>query len=145
MQLSRLYFYLLKLTVQQRPPWATPYPSILGYRWGPCRPHPGPHFVQQEVRLEGGVSHLEADLSQPPSAPGPAVAEQLQELPFAPVHAPIVVGAQARRCGLGLEGSKPVGLPEQLLSPERGVPRPRLSAGPFRSLAQVAFLPQLQK
>ncbi|XP_039697970.1 nephrocystin-4 [Pteropus medius] len=53
----------------------------------------------QEVPLEGGVSHLEADLSQLPVVPGPAVAEQLQELPFAPMHAPIVVGAQARSSG----------------------------------------------
>lgn len=41
--------------------------------------------------------HLEADLSPTPVVPGPCVAEQLQELPFTPVHAPIVVGAQARR------------------------------------------------
>lgn len=58
--------------------------------------------------MEGGVSHLEADLSQPPVVPGPALADQLQELPFAPVHAPIVVGAQARRCGVGPGGGKPV-------------------------------------
>lgn len=95
--------------------------------------------------MEGGVSHLEADLSQLPVVPGPAVAEQLQELPFAPMHAPIVVGAQARRCGVGLGGSKPLGLPEQLLSPERWIPRPRLSAGPFRSLAQVVFPLQLRR
>lgn len=58
-----------------------------------------PSNAQTEVPLEGGVSHLEADLSQLPVVPGPAVAEQLQELPFAPMHAPIVVGAQARSSG----------------------------------------------
>lgn len=43
------------------------------------------------------MAHLEADLSQTSPVPGPSVAERLQELPFAPVHAPIVVGAQTRR------------------------------------------------
>lgn len=96
--------------------------------------------------MEGGVSHLEADLSQPPLVPGPAVADQLQELPFAPMHAPIAVGAQARRCGAGPGWSKPLRLPQQLLSPERWLPRPRLSAGPCRSLAQAAVCPlQLRK
>ncbi|XP_054576798.1 nephrocystin-4 [Eptesicus fuscus] len=53
----------------------------------------------QEPPLEGGIAHLEADLSPTPVVPGTCVAEQLQELPFAPVHAPIVVGAQARSSG----------------------------------------------
>ncbi|CAK6440536.1 unnamed protein product [Pipistrellus nathusii] len=53
----------------------------------------------QERPLEGGIVHLEADLSPTPVVPGPCVAEQLQELPFTPVHAPIVVGAQARSTG----------------------------------------------
>lgn len=60
-------------------------------------PHRVPGFVQQEFPLEGGISHLEADLSQTSLVPGPCVAERLQELPFTPVHAPIVVGAQTRR------------------------------------------------
>ncbi|XP_035881118.1 nephrocystin-4 isoform X2 [Phyllostomus discolor] len=60
---------------------------------------PEPSQAQAEIPLEGGISHLEADLSQTPPAPGPCVAEQLQELPFAPVHAPIVVGAQTRSSG----------------------------------------------
>lgn len=55
----------------------------------------GPIF-QQELPLEGGISHLEADLSQTSSLPAASVAEPLQELPFAPVHAPIVVGAHTR-------------------------------------------------
>ncbi|KAF6110355.1 nephrocystin 4 [Phyllostomus discolor] len=63
----------------------------------PDSPEPSP--AQAEIPLEGGISHLEADLSQTPPAPGPCVAEQLQELPFAPVHAPIVVGAQTRSSG----------------------------------------------
>ncbi|CAO2590169.1 Nphp4 [Lemmus lemmus] len=51
----------------------------------------------QEPMLEGRVSHLEADLSQTSLVLGtPAVVDHLQELPFTPVHAPIVVGAQSR-------------------------------------------------
>lgn len=67
---------------------------------GPWTEPPGPDpglSRQQEPPLEGGIAHLEADLSPTPVVPGTCVAEQLQELPFAPVHAPIVVGAQARR------------------------------------------------
>ncbi|XP_053776238.1 nephrocystin-4 isoform X2 [Desmodus rotundus] len=55
--------------------------------------------AQAEFPLEGGISHLEADLSQTSLVPGPCVAERLQELPFTPVHAPIVVGAQTRSSG----------------------------------------------
>ncbi|XP_066230978.1 nephrocystin-4 [Saccopteryx leptura] len=58
-----------------------------------------PSRAQAAFPLEGGISHLEADLSQTPSVPGSCVAEQLQALPFAPVHAPIVVGAQTRSSG----------------------------------------------
>lgn len=48
--------------------------------------------------LEGRVSHLEADLSQTSLVLGtPAIVDHLQELPFTPLHAPIVVGAQSRR------------------------------------------------
>lgn len=81
-------FCLLALRGAAAQGWA-PRPSLLGLtrtssRW-------------QELPLEGGIAHLEADLSPTPVIPGTCVAEQLQELPFAPVHAPIVVGAQARR------------------------------------------------
>ncbi|XP_045714719.1 nephrocystin-4 isoform X1 [Phyllostomus hastatus] len=66
----------------------------------PDSPEPSQAQAQaQETPLEGRISHLEADLSQTSPAPGPCVAEQLQELPFAPVHAPIVVGAQTRSSG----------------------------------------------
>lgn len=56
-----------------------------------------PRFVQQEFPLEGGISHLEADLSQTCLVPETSIAEQLQELPFTPLHAPIVAGTQTRR------------------------------------------------
>ncbi|XP_075849533.1 nephrocystin-4 [Microcebus murinus] len=49
--------------------------------------------------LEGSVSHLEADLRQAPVVLETSVADQLQELPFTPLHAPIVVGAQTRSSG----------------------------------------------
>ncbi|XP_057559506.1 nephrocystin-4 isoform X2 [Hippopotamus amphibius kiboko] len=49
--------------------------------------------------LEGRISHLEADLSQTSLVLGTSAADQLQELPFTPVHAPIVVGAQTRSSG----------------------------------------------
>ncbi|EDL14942.1 nephronophthisis 4 (juvenile) homolog (human), isoform CRA_c [Mus musculus] len=49
-----------------------------------------------ESVLESRVSHLEADLSQPASLQGTPAVEHLQELPFTPLHAPIVVGAQTR-------------------------------------------------
>ncbi|XP_059997602.1 nephrocystin-4 isoform X3 [Lagenorhynchus albirostris] len=52
-----------------------------------------------EFPLEGRISHLEADLSQTASVPGTSTAEQLQELPFTPVHAPIIVGARTRSSG----------------------------------------------
>ena len=65
--------------------------------WDPCWPHLGPHFAQQEPPSEGRISHLEAQLSQASLVLGASVAEQLQELPFTPVHTPIVVGAQTRR------------------------------------------------
>ncbi|XP_029801797.1 nephrocystin-4 [Suricata suricatta] len=54
---------------------------------------PSPAQVQG-LPLEGGISHLEAELSQVSSVLG-----HLQELPFTPVHVPIVVGAQARSSG----------------------------------------------
>ncbi|TEA39328.1 hypothetical protein DBR06_SOUSAS2110085 [Sousa chinensis] len=52
-----------------------------------------------EFPLEGRISHLEADLSQTALVPGTSAAEQLQELPFTPVHAPIIVGARTRSSG----------------------------------------------
>ncbi|XP_075803016.1 nephrocystin-4 [Microtus pennsylvanicus] len=53
--------------------------------------------LQAESMLEGRVSHLEADLSQTSLVLGtPAVIDHLQELPFTPLQAPIVVGAQSR-------------------------------------------------
>ncbi|KAK7817290.1 hypothetical protein U0070_004427, partial [Myodes glareolus] len=53
--------------------------------------------LQAESPLEGRVSHLEADLSQTSLVLGtPAIVDQLQELPFTPLHAPIVVGTQSR-------------------------------------------------
>ncbi|XP_025217790.1 nephrocystin-4 isoform X4 [Theropithecus gelada] len=54
-------------------------------------PRPLPEFP-----LEGGISHLEADLSQTCLVPETSIAEQLQELPFMPLHAPIVAGTQTR-------------------------------------------------
>uniref|UniRef100_A0A2K6F0T2 Nephrocystin 4 n=1 Tax=Propithecus coquereli TaxID=379532 RepID=A0A2K6F0T2_PROCO len=58
-----------------------------------------PSPAQAAFPLEGSVSHLEADLSQAPVVLETSVAEQLQELPFTPLHAPIVVGAQTRSSG----------------------------------------------
>uniref|UniRef100_A0A8D0Q9N4 Nephrocystin-4 n=1 Tax=Sus scrofa TaxID=9823 RepID=A0A8D0Q9N4_PIG len=52
-----------------------------------------------EFPLEGRISHLEADLSHTASGLGTSTAEPLQELPFMPVHAPIVVGTQTRSSG----------------------------------------------
>ncbi|KAL4666587.1 hypothetical protein H8959_005276 [Pygathrix nigripes] len=50
----------------------------------------------QEFPLEGGISHLEADLSQTCLVLETSIAERLQELPFTPLHAPIVAGTQTR-------------------------------------------------
>uniref|UniRef100_A0A2K5DZD4 Nephrocystin 4 n=1 Tax=Aotus nancymaae TaxID=37293 RepID=A0A2K5DZD4_AOTNA len=50
----------------------------------------------QEFPLEGGISHLEADLGQTSLVLETSIAEQLQELPFTPLHAPIVVGTETR-------------------------------------------------
>lgn len=76
----------------------TPHPaSLVVTGWDPCWPHLGLHFAQQGLPLEGRISHLEAQLSQTSLVLGASVAEQLRELPFTPVHTPIVVEAQARR------------------------------------------------
>lgn len=77
-------------------PWTRPSPAswvVTGFLLS----SPGPDFAQQELPPEGRISHLEAQLSQASSVLGASVAEQLRELPFTPVHTPIVVGAQARR------------------------------------------------
>ncbi|XP_008046771.1 nephrocystin-4 [Carlito syrichta] len=55
-----------------------------------------PSVALAEIPLEGRVSHLEADLSQTSSVLETAIAERLRELPFTPLHAPIVLGAQTR-------------------------------------------------
>uniref|UniRef100_A0A8C0CDG9 Nephrocystin 4 n=1 Tax=Balaenoptera musculus TaxID=9771 RepID=A0A8C0CDG9_BALMU len=67
----------------------------------PSRPpgSPTPSLAPGEFPLEGRISHLEADLSQTALAPGTSAAEQLQELPFTPVHAPLIVGAWTRSSG----------------------------------------------
>lgn len=71
--------------------------SLVVIGWDPGWPHPGPHFAQQGLPLEGRICHLEAELSQASLVLGASVAEHLQELPFTPVHVPIVAGVQARR------------------------------------------------
>ncbi|KAM4872565.1 nephrocystin-4 isoform 2-T2 [Thomomys bottae] len=58
-----------------------------------------PDGSQAAFPLEGGISHLEADLSQTSLVLEAPVADTLQELPFTPLHAPIVVGAQTRSSG----------------------------------------------
>uniref|UniRef100_A0A8C4MUZ8 Nephrocystin 4 n=1 Tax=Equus asinus TaxID=9793 RepID=A0A8C4MUZ8_EQUAS len=58
-----------------------------------------PSLAQAELPLQGRISHLEADLSQTSSVLAMSVAEQLRELPFTPVHAPVIVGAQTRSSG----------------------------------------------
>lgn len=63
----------------------------------PPQPLDGSPQLQAGSVLESRISHLEADLSQPPfSVQGTPTVEHLQELPFTPLHAPIVVGAQTR-------------------------------------------------
>uniref|UniRef100_A0A452SHK5 Nephrocystin 4 n=1 Tax=Ursus americanus TaxID=9643 RepID=A0A452SHK5_URSAM len=98
----------------------TPHPaSSVVTGWDPCWPHLGLHFAQQGLPLEGRISHLEAQLSQTSLVLGASVAEQLRELPFTPVHTPIVVGAQARSSGSKLSRASMVllqasGFPEIL-------------------------------
>ncbi|KAM9688875.1 nephrocystin-4 [Trichechus inunguis] len=80
---------------------------------------PSPVLAQAELPFEGRISHLEADLSQTSVVLDTCVAEQLQELPFTPLHAPIVVGAQARSSGSALSRASMVllqssGFPEIL-------------------------------
>ncbi|XP_055981373.1 nephrocystin-4 [Sorex fumeus] len=63
-----------------------------------------PEAPEAAPRWEGAVSHLEADLRRTPQLPGPSLAEPLRELPFTPLHTPIVAGAQSR--GLGRKPSR---------------------------------------
>ncbi|XP_073937613.1 nephrocystin-4 isoform X1 [Castor canadensis] len=63
----------------------------------PLQPLDSPQAL--ELPLEGRISHLEVDLSQTSSVLETPTAEHLQELPFTPLHAPIVVRAQARSSG----------------------------------------------
>uniref|UniRef100_A0A8C9B812 Nephrocystin 4 n=1 Tax=Phocoena sinus TaxID=42100 RepID=A0A8C9B812_PHOSS len=65
----------------------------------PSRKPPTSPSSKCEFPLEGRISHLEADLSQTALVPGTSTAEQLQELPFTPVHAPIIMGARTRSSG----------------------------------------------
>ncbi|XP_069846388.1 nephrocystin-4-like, partial [Dipodomys merriami] len=58
-----------------------------------------PDGSQVAFPLEGRISHLEADLSQTSLVLETPIADTLQELPFTPLHAPIVVGAQTRSSG----------------------------------------------
>ncbi|XP_052574700.1 nephrocystin-4 isoform X2 [Peromyscus californicus insignis] len=98
------------------PNWRPPHslrlhaalPSLLLSPWTDLSPHRvpssrqfllhswSPGFVRQEPVLEGRVSHLEADLSQTSLVLGTPAVDHLQELPFTPLHVPIVVGAQTR-------------------------------------------------
>ncbi|XP_077620115.1 nephrocystin-4 [Crocuta crocuta] len=90
----------------------------------PSSPHPNsgsePCPAQaQGLPLDGGISHLEAELSQASMVLGASVAEHLQELPFTPLHVPIVAGAQARSSGSKLSRASMVllqasGFPEIL-------------------------------
>ncbi|XP_007940755.1 nephrocystin-4 [Orycteropus afer afer] len=78
-----------------------------------------PSPAHAEHPFEGRISHLEADLSQTSVVLDTCIAEQLQELPFTPLHAPIVIGAQARSSGSALSRASVVllqssGFPEIL-------------------------------
>ncbi|XP_025768341.1 LOW QUALITY PROTEIN: nephrocystin-4 [Puma concolor] len=89
----------------------------------PGRPQPAgsePSPAQEQgLPLEGRICHLEAELSQASLVLGASVAEHLQELPFTPVHVPIVAGIQARSSGSKLSRASMVllqasGFPEIL-------------------------------
>ncbi|KAM6216885.1 nephrocystin-4 [Rhynchocyon petersi] len=74
---------------------------------------------QKEPPFEGRISHLEADLTQNSVVLDSCIAEQLQELPFTPLHAPIMVGTQTRSSGNALSRASMVllqssGFPEIL-------------------------------
>ncbi|XP_039109178.1 nephrocystin-4 isoform X2 [Hyaena hyaena] len=89
----------------------------------PSSPHPNsgsePCPAQAGLPLDSGISHLEAELSQASMVLGASVAEHLQELPFTPLHVPIVARAQARSSGSKLSRASMVllqasGFPEIL-------------------------------
>ncbi|KAM6173227.1 nephrocystin-4 [Erethizon dorsatum] len=63
------------------------------------QPPDGSQPETENFPLGGRISHLEADLSQTPSVLETCVTEHLRELPFTPLHAPIVLGAQTRSAG----------------------------------------------
>nr|XP_045005967.1 nephrocystin-4 isoform X3 [Jaculus jaculus] len=73
-------------------------PALHGSAKPALRP-PDSSQPQAESLLEGRVSHLEADLSQTSLVLGSTAGEHLQELPFTPLHAPIVMGAQTKSSG----------------------------------------------
>ncbi|XP_078308641.1 nephrocystin-4 isoform X4 [Panthera onca] len=84
----------------------------------PAGSEPSP-VQAQGLPLEGRICHLEAELSQASLVLGASVAEHLQELPFTPVHVPIVAGVQARSSGSKLSRASMVllqasGFPEIL-------------------------------
>ncbi|XP_026916409.1 nephrocystin-4 isoform X4 [Acinonyx jubatus] len=84
----------------------------------PAGSEPSPAQAQG-LPLEGRICHLEAELSQASLVLGASVAEHLQELPFTPVHVPIVAGVQARSSGSKLSRASMVllqasGFPEIL-------------------------------
>ncbi|XP_058575299.1 nephrocystin-4 isoform X4 [Neofelis nebulosa] len=84
----------------------------------PAGSEPSP-VQAQGLPLEGRICHLEAELSQASLVLGASVADHLQELPFTPVHVPIVAGVQARSSGSKLSRASMVllqasGFPEIL-------------------------------
>ncbi|XP_040315542.1 nephrocystin-4 isoform X4 [Herpailurus yagouaroundi] len=84
----------------------------------PAGSEPSPAQAQG-LPLEGRICHLETELSQASLVLGASVAEHLQELPFTPVHVPIVAGVQARSSGSKLSRASMVllqasGFPEIL-------------------------------
>ncbi|XP_066546868.1 nephrocystin-4 [Amia ocellicauda] len=80
-------------------PWQQQFPSQL---------YPSPmvaahQLSHAELPYASSISHLEADLSQPLARPRSPSAEQLQELPFTPVHAPIIaMGTQMPSSSSGI-------------------------------------------
>ncbi|XP_068935560.1 nephrocystin-4 [Petaurus breviceps papuanus] len=65
------------------------------------------------------IAHLEVDLSQRSLIPESSSAEQLQEMPFMPLHAPIIMGTETRSSGSKLSRAslvrlRALGFPEIL-------------------------------
>ncbi|XP_019367160.1 PREDICTED: nephrocystin-4 isoform X4 [Gavialis gangeticus] len=75
-----------------KPPLQRPSGSLL-----PPSPGRGQHRrTQEQMHGSGSITHLEADLSCGSLAQESLASDQLQELPFMPVHVPIIaMGAQA--------------------------------------------------